>query len=316
MSAPGYILRNYHSEDFNPLVHLKAQIHELGPGRSFILPLELIETIGHPNPIPSVDLLVIEYQGEIIGYAEMRSELRIGRVVLRWLIHPYHHRSELAQKLVDRALSRSIELGVMNLHVNIPKDDLLSRQLLMGRGFRIIRQFFELRLNLSRTYLPEVNKIPFSCRGLQPGEEEKLTHLQNRCFHGSWGYNENTLDEMIYRIYLPTCSLNDILLAFDGDKPIGFCWTRTKTWGYDPSDEGRGRIYMLGVDPDYQNKGFGKKILIAGLSYLKRKGLRVVDLTVDSENKIAYSLYQSIGFKRWASTLWYEKRLEKSLKTL
>jgi len=48
---------------------------------------------------------------------------------------------------------------------------------------------------------------------------------------------------------------------------------------------------------------------LAGLSYLKSKGLRVAQLTVDSENKAANTLYRSVGFKTCDSSLWYEKAL-------
>jgi mycothiol synthase len=140
---------------------------------------------------------------------------------------------------------------------------------------------------------------------LKEGEEERLTQLQNRSFTGAWGYNPNTVEEIIYRMRLSNCSPNDILIAFDDDKPIGYCWTRRYFW----RSEGMGRIYMLGVDPDHRGSGWGRKLLLAGLSYLKSKGHRVVELTVDSQNKIAYALYKSIGFKLWTSSLWYEKRL-------
>jgi mycothiol synthase len=67
---------------------------------------------------------------------------------------------------------------------------------------------------------------------------------------------------------------------------------------------------MMGVDPDYRGRGLGRQLLLAGLSYLKSKDLRRVELTVDSENKEACTLYKSVGFKLWTSSLWYEKRLE------
>jgi mycothiol synthase len=57
--------------------------------------------------------------------------------------------------------------------------------------------------------------------------------------------------------------------------------------------EGAGRIYMLGVDPDYRERGLGRQLLLIGLSYLKTKGLQVIELTVDSENKVACALYRS-----------------------
>ena len=66
---------------------------------------------------------------------------------------------------------------------------------------------------------------------------------------------------------------------------------------------------MLGVDPDYRGKGIGKEVLLAGLSYLKREGFQIAELTVDSENQAACTLYRSAGFRIQASTLWYEKAI-------
>jgi len=64
---------------------------------------------------------------------------------------------------------------------------------------------------------------------------------------------------------------------------------------------------MLAVDPDYRGKGIGRELMIAGLARLKNRGLKVAELTVDSENRIARTLYESLGFDIQSSTLWYEK---------
>jgi len=64
---------------------------------------------------------------------------------------------------------------------------------------------------------------------------------------------------------------------------------------------------MIGTEPDYRGRGLGKRMLLTGLTYLKDKGVTVVELTVDSENTVAYNLYQSTGFSVASSTLWYEK---------
>ena len=66
---------------------------------------------------------------------------------------------------------------------------------------------------------------------------------------------------------------------------------------------------MLGVDPDYQGKGIGKQVLHMGLSLLQTKGIQTVALMVDSENKVACSLYEGAGFEIKSSNLWYEKRI-------
>jgi mycothiol synthase len=310
MSNSTYIIRNYHSEDFDKLVQLGAEVQELGQTGCPISPLDLIESVGQPNHSSENNLFIAEREGEIVGFADVRPELNIGRVVLRWMVHPKHHRRGLAVKLVDRAICRTRDLGITTIHVNILRDSPMAKQLLTKMGFTFVRRFLELRLDLSETDLPEISKISPRCRPLQPTEEGRLTQLQNRSFTGTWGFNPNTVEEIIYRISLPNSSPDDIFLTFDSDKPIGYCWTRIESWEKKAPGEGTGRIYMLGVDPDYQARGLGRQLLLVGLSYLKSKSLRVVELTVDNENKAARALYESVGFKLWTSSLWYEKRLD------
>ena len=115
------------------------------------------------------------------------------------------------------------------------------------------------------------------------------------------------MEEIIYYTNLANCCPEDVILAYDGDKAVGYCWTRIT---YETAtDERKGQIFMLGVDPDYRGKAVGKGVLLAGLSYLKSRGLQVAELTVDSRNQAACALYRSVGFKVRASSLWYEKEI-------
>jgi len=58
------------------------------------------------------------------------------------------------------------------------------------------------------------------------------------------------VEELIYRTNLSNSSPEGIVLAYDGDKAIGYCWTRII---YETAtDERKGQIFMLGVDPDYR----------------------------------------------------------------
>jgi len=310
MSNPTCLIRNYHSEDFNKLVQLGTEVQERGQTGCLISPFDLIESTGQSNPISKENLFIAERAGEIAGYAEVKPELNIGRVVLKWLVHPRHRRRRIATLLVERGILRARELGITRIHVNILQKNLMAKQLLSKMGFTYIRRFLELRLDLSKTDLQEIKNTTLQYRPLQSGEGERLTQLQNRSFMGSWGYNAYTFEEISYRINLPNCSPEDILLAFDLDKPIGYCWTRINLQKNEASRESTGRIYMLGVDPDYRGRGLGRQLLLVGLSYLRSKGLRLVELTVDRENIAAYTLYKSVGFKLWTSSLWYEKKLD------
>jgi mycothiol synthase len=69
---------------------------------------------------------------------------------------------------------------------------------------------------------------------------------------------------------------------------------------------------MLGVAPNYRGKGIGRELMIIGLTRLRERGLKVAELTVDSENEAACALYESLGFEVQARTLWYEKPVDQS----
>jgi len=71
----------------------------------------------------------------------------------------------------------------------------------------------------------DMAQVAPGCRYIQHGEEGKLTQLQNRAFAGAWGYNPNTVEEITFRVNSSTCSREDIVLIYEGDKAIGYCWT-------------------------------------------------------------------------------------------
>jgi len=305
-----YTIRNYDSKDFEKLAQLVTEAHELGRPYCLFSPFDFFDSLSQSDSSSKGNLFIAERSGEIVGYAEVKPELNIGRAVLRWLVHPRHRRGELPLRLIDRAVDRTRKLGIMVLHANIFQDSVTAKRLLTRMGFTIVRRFLELRLNLAEMVLPNISKIALRCRSLQPGEEGRLTQLQNRSFAGTWGFNPNTIEEITYRVNLPNSSPDDIFLIFDSDKPVGYCWTRIELWKKKAQGEGTGRIYMLGVDPDYRGRGLGRQLLLIGLSHLGGKSLRVAVLTVDSENKTARALYRSVGFELWKSSLWYEKSLD------
>jgi len=58
-----------------------------------------------------------------------------------------------------------------------------------------------------------------------------------------------------------------------------------------------GYIYSVRVRKDMRGRGLGKILMEALLAYAKKLGLNRVYLVVDSENKIAVSLYNKLGFR-------------------
>lgn len=62
------------------------------------------------------------------------------------------------------------------------------------------------------------------------------------------------------------------------------------------SEAGEFYFDVLCVDPDYQNRGIGKKLINAGIEKAKALGHQKVGLLVNVENVDAKRLYESLGF--------------------
>ena len=85
---------------------------------------------------------------------------------------------------------------------------------------------------------------------------------------------------------------------------VAYCWAID-----DAVDGEKAYVQMIGVDPAYRNRGLGRIVLVAGIEYLMERGMKKIELMVDSSNLVAERLYQSLGFKRKGIILWYEKTL-------
>jgi mycothiol synthase len=310
MSDPSYVIRNFRPGDFAGYVQLNVEAEELDPTGRCTSAQALSEALGRPNYVPGEDLFVAEVGGKVVGYIDVRTELGIGRAVLDCLVHPEHRRKGLAAELFHYASRRARELGARVVHVHVPEDNVAAKGLLSKLGFGFVRRFLELRRELSEAHLLDEEQGNLVSRYLQPGEEDKLTEIQNRSFAGTWGYNPNTVEEIVYRLNMTGSSPEDVILICEGDKPIGYCWTAIEPAENTAVGTGKGRIYMLGVDPDYQGRGIGKRALLAGLAHLKSEGTEVAELVVDSENPAACALYESGGFKISSTSAWYEKALD------
>lgn len=308
MSNSQYIFRNYRPADFDSYVKLSVESERLVPVGRYTTLQRLREGLRRPNYSPERDMFVVETGGRIVGFLNITPEQGIGRVILDCLVHPVHRRRHLATKLLGYAMRHARELKAKVAHVNISQDNLIAQSVLSQLGFRFVRQFLELRLELAHFHLQDDTHDGYLCRHMQHGEEGLLAQLQNRCFAPTWGYNPNTAEDIAFYLKSSGGSPEDIILIGDVEKPIGYCWTRIEET--EAAGERKGRIHMLGIDPDFQGSRAGRTVLLAGLRHLKTKGVKVVELTVDSENTPARALYESIGFKNWTSSLWYEKAID------
>jgi len=309
MSNSPHAVRNYCPADFNNYVLLNIEAERLEPAGRRVSPQVIAEQLGRPGYSPQRDLFLVETAGRIVGYMDVVPELAIGRVILDCWVHPEHRRAGLARRLLGCAIRRANETPAEVAQVSILEDNVVGKTVLSRLGFGCVRRFLELRLDMGEVPRQDIDRAALECCHLRYGEEDKLTAIQNRCFAGTWGYNPNTVETIAYRLSSGSCSPEDVLLCCHRDKVIGYCWTEIAYEGEAGIGARKGRVFMLGVEPDYRDKGVGKRVLLAGLAHLKGKGLGVAELTVDGENEAACALYRSVGFKVRTSSLWYERAI-------
>jgi mycothiol synthase len=302
-------IRNYRRGDFDNYVQLHVETNGLDRSERSISKQRLAESLEHPSFHPEIDLFVAEHGGSIIGYAAVFLEAAIKRAILECMIHPLHRKKGIATELIGRAIRHAEAAESKVVQVSVPEINLPARNLALRLGFKFIRYFYELQLDLNNIRLPDFEPSGYIIRSLGRDEADKLTHIQNRAFADSWGFNPNTPDEIAYRINLSSCSPENIMMAYLKNNPIGYCWTRIMLEDNPAAGGMKGEIHMLGVDPAYRKKGIGRNVLLAGLADLKSKGVAIVELTADGEEPAALGLYESVGFEVGSCTEWYEKKL-------
>lgn len=87
---------------------------------------------------------------------------------------------------------------------------------------------------------------------------------------------------------------------------VGFHWTKVHTGQVRGDEPGpAGEIYVLGVAPHAQGGGLAKALAVAGLAYLRDRGLPTVMLYVEAGNRAAVGLYERLGFTRAATDVMY-----------
>lgn len=263
--------------------------------------------LSRPDYQVSENLFFAEANDVIIGFINAVPELGIGRVILEYGVGSSYKLEVALKGLVDRAVRRVRGLGAKVAHVSMPATEATQAEILLSLGFGVVRRFYELRLDASSVNIEAAKQSDLAYRHLKAGEEELLAWIENRCFMGTWGFNPNTAEYIGWELSTRGDCPEDVILALSQGKIVGYCWTEAERDKGSSTGKSKGRIYMLGVDTDYRGKGLGKKLLRAGLLHLRNKGRELIDITVDSQNIVAVTLYRSLGFQLHRETLWYEK---------
>ncbi len=296
-------VRNFTWADLPALAEFIDVIRKAAGDDRSITPSSLEEELSMPGLAPEEDCSLFEDGQGLLAYSLIHPELRIRRTVLDMGFHPSAAATGLEREVVQRGLAKARELNAAVLHICVPPSR-FWKNTLEEEGFSPAHKYWQ--MHWRGETVPPV-KLPngTTIQAFQPGDEGRITQVQNAAFGGSWGFAPNTVEEVTHRVGMSISSPKGILFLTHGEETSGYCWTTVQ----DGSSGSIGCIAMIGVAPSHRGRGLGKPILLAGMDYLQSRGVEYIKLDVDETNGSAIRLYRSVGFKKTMEVHWFESLL-------
>jgi mycothiol synthase len=249
----------------------------------------------------AVHLFARTGDGRLVGYAIVDPSDPVEGAAAELVVHPLHRHQGLGRALAEAAIAVADERAGGRLQVWAHGDHPSASALAISLGFRRARGLLQLRRSL-RSELPEPVLPPgVHLRAFRPGDDDPRWLAVNAAAftrypdQGGW-----TEADLRARIAEPWFDPAGFFLAEDAAGALlGFHWTKV----HGPI----GEVYVIAVSPTAGRPGLGTALMLAGLRYLRGRGLAEVMLYVDESNERAVALYDRLGFVRWSTDVSFRR---------
>jgi mycothiol synthase len=252
---------------------------------------------------PRARNLLLHEGGELAGYAHLDPTDPVEGPSGELVVHPRLRRRGFGRKLVDSLVTsaggRPVRLWA---HGDLPA----ASRLATSAGFGRVRSLWQMRRSLQAPLDRPAFTDGITVRTFAVGRDEPAwIELNGRAFahhpeQGGW-----TREDLDQREREAWFDPDGFFLAERDGRLAGFHWTKihgAQAGGGRDGAHGHdaiGEVYVVGVDPAERGTGLGRALTLAGLRYLRSRGLFQVMLYVDESNTAAIRLYESLGFIHW-----------------
>lgn len=241
---------------------------------------------------------VISADGSIAGYAQLQAGSGEHPDMAELVVDPAARRRGTGTALAAAIFEEGRPGTRVWAHGNVEAAVGFAHAL----GLVVARELLQLRRPLDTPALPKIS-VPdgITVRTYRGAvDDSEILRVNNAAF--SWhpeqgGWTQKDIDERTAEDWFDPAGL---FLAFASDDPqtlLGFHWTKVHpAEGEEPE---LGEVYVVGIDPAAQGRGLGRVLTLAGLHYLRDRGLGTVLLYVEGDNAAALNTYEKLGFGRF-----------------
>jgi mycothiol synthase len=248
--------------------------------------------------------LVVERDGELVAYANLVPAHGDHPAMAEAVVDPRARGRGIGATLVAAALQAGGPGARIWAHGNLAPARAVAGRL----GLTIARELWQMRRPL--TQAPEGDQATVELPKLEvpadivlrtyagPADDAEILRVNNAAFHwhpeqGGW-----TEAEIAVRRAAPWFDPKGLFIAADPADPghiLGFHWT--KVHEPDETSDAVGEVYVVAIDPAAQGRGLGRVLTLAGLHYLRDRGLGAVILYTEADNTAAVHTYTRLGFE-------------------
>jgi mycothiol synthase len=240
--------------------------------------------------------------GEIraLGWVELQDATGVAVGV----VHADARGCGIGSELVERAELRLRERSASRIHQITLAADSAASQLLAERGYRDVRRFWEMGIDLAGPPPPPVLPEGMRIQRFTESMAGRFHDTLEEAFRDHWEHRPRPFEEW----------WEGRRKAPDYDPALWFAIRDgveiAAAVRGDPFRSGGGWIAALGVRRPWRGRGLAKALLLRSFAEFHRRGVNRVSLVVDAENPTgATALYEGLGMRVEFEQVVYEKEL-------
>jgi mycothiol synthase len=289
-------VRSATKDDLAAFAELFGSVEEAVTGRPSRLDAMVVEGWLHSIAFETNTWLV-EEEGQVVAGAFGQKFGPRGNAA--GAVRPSAWGRGLGTQVVELFETRLVEEGAERVHSWTVAGDTPADDLFRGRGYREVRRFWEMAIQLDE----EPPEAPADVEPFAEGDAEAFHAALEDSFSEHWEHEPESFEEWWKRQRGRTNFDPSLWFVIrDGDELAGVVRNEARS----PD----GYVGAIGVRRPWRGRGYGRALLLHSFREFHRRGLFYVTLGVDSSNATgATQLYESSGMHVAAENVVWEKSL-------